>query len=164
MRRAINSASIQSVLAKVPRLFPDALTCAGGSCRASIPAAFKLAQKLNSWPPAALKQTKASLSLATRSGSASPTSAFRRQWMPSRSRQTSMPMISGCDKGLMLSSFWFAVRRGRMQLCEMMKRGGVACSHAWSRQKDRTPSPRRHRPSAKVGDGSRIAQSKYRRR
>ena len=74
-----------------------------------------------------------------------------------------MPMISKCDKALMLSSFWFAVRRGRMQLCEMMKRGGVARFAAWSCHKIpnaiTAPSP----ALAKAGDGSRIAQPRYRR-
>ena len=63
----------------------------------------------------------------------------------------------------MLSSFWFAVRRGRKQLCEMMKRGGVARSDAWSCHKVSNaitaPSP----ALAKAGDGSRIAQPRYRR-
>ena len=43
-----------------------------------------------------------------------------------------MPMISECEKLLMLSSFWFAILRGGMQLCEMAKRSGVACSQTWS--------------------------------
>ena len=33
MKRAINSASVRFVLAKVPRLFPKASVCAGGNCR-----------------------------------------------------------------------------------------------------------------------------------
>ena len=44
MKRAINAASIRSVLAKVPRIFPNALTFAGESCRAGISAASKFAK------------------------------------------------------------------------------------------------------------------------
>ena len=65
MKRAINSASILSVLAKVPRLLPKASACAGGSCRVRTPAASKFAQSRHSWPPAASKQTKAFRPLAS---------------------------------------------------------------------------------------------------
>ena len=72
-------------------------------------------------------------------------------------------MISKCGRVLMLSSFWFAVRRGRMQLCEMMKRGGVARFAAWSCHKIPNaillPPP----ALAKADGGSRMAQPRYRR-
>ena len=133
MNRAISSASIRSVLAKVPRLLPNALTCAGASCRASIPAASKRSQRRHSWPPVASKQTKASLSPAIFASSEWPSSVFRRRsWRPSltqckssQSRETSKPMISGCVAVFILSSFWFAVPDGRNQLFEAMKRGGA---------------------------------------
>ena len=72
------------------------------------------------------------------------------------------PQNEGLLNSLILSSFWLVVRCVRMQLCEMMKRSGVARSDAWSC----TRGIRHHRPSpalAKVGDGSRIAQPRYRR-
>ena len=84
MKWAINSASILSVLAKVPRLLPNALTCAGGSCRVWIPAASKFDQSRHSQPPVALKQTKASPSSAISSNSEWPSSVFdKRSWRPS---------------------------------------------------------------------------------
>ena len=88
---------------------------------------------IDSWPPVASKQTKASLSPAIFASSEWPSSVFRRrsrrpslkQCRSSQSRETSKPMISGCGRVLILSSFWSAVPDGRMQLCEMMKRGGA---------------------------------------
>ena len=133
MNRAISSASIRSVLAKVPRLLPNASACAGASCRASIPAASRRSQRRHSWPPVASKQTKASLSPAIFASSEWPSSVFRRRsWRPSltqckssQSRETSKPMISGCVAVFILSSFRFAVPDGRNQLFEAMKRGGA---------------------------------------
>ena len=72
-------------------------------------------------------------------------------------------MISKCDKVLMLSSFRFTVRRGRKQLCEMMKRGGVARSDAWSCHKVPNAITAPPPALAKAGGGSRIAQPRYRR-
>ena len=116
-----------------PRLLPKASACAGGSCRASIPAASRLARRRHSWPPAASKQTKASLSPATASSFEWPSSVFGRrnrrsslkQWMSSQSRETSKPMISGCAAVFILSSFRCAVLGGRNRLFETMKRGGA---------------------------------------
>jgi regulator of RNase E activity RraA len=41
---------MRSVFARVPRLAANALICAGGNCRASIPAASSAAQSRHSWP------------------------------------------------------------------------------------------------------------------
>lgn len=50
LKRAISSASIRSVFARVPRERAKALICAGGSCRASIPAAIPDHPSLRSKP------------------------------------------------------------------------------------------------------------------
>ena len=170
MKQAINSASILSVLAEAPRLLPKALTCAGGSCRAGIPAASRLAQRRHSQPPAASKQTKAFLSPAMLSSSEWPSSVFGkrswrlsvRQWMPSQSRETSKPMISGCGIVFILTSFWSAVLDGRNQLFETMKRGGAGLLTAWSSHKVLTPCTAPSPAFVKVGDGNAISWLRYR--
>ena len=67
-------------------------------------------------------------------------------------RQRNAVLIGGTGKTHL------AVRRGRKQLCEMMKRGSVACSDAWSCHKVSTaitaPSPARHRPSRRSVAGA----------
>ena len=94
MKWAIKSASIRSVLAKVPRRLPKASVCAGGSSRAGIPAATsKFAQSLHSWPPAALKQTRAVLSPEISARCEWPSSVFgRRSWQPSARQWMSSPV------------------------------------------------------------------------
>ena len=163
MKRAISSASIRSVLAKVPRLLPNALTCAGGSCRASTPAAAMFAQRRHSWPPAASKQTRASRPAAISSSFEWPSSVFGRrsrrsslkQWMSSQSQETSKPMISGCATVFMLSSFWCAVLGGRNQLFETMKRGGAGrLGSVVMPQESCAMAPPRRRPSPRPATGT----------
>src|SRR5690606_18622247 len=56
MNPAMSSASILSVLARVPRERAKALICAGGSCTASISAATRVIQRAHSCPPVAQSQ------------------------------------------------------------------------------------------------------------
>ena len=119
-----------------------------------------LAQRRHSWPPAASKQTKASLSPAIFASSEWPSSVFgRRSWRWSlkqcrsiQSRETSIPMISGCATVFMLSSFWCAVLGGRNQLYETMKRGGAGYLESVVRPQGLLAM---HRPVAGLGQGRR---------